>query len=55
MKGHLRAAVAKAYPQAVELAAGQSQLPAQTFPDTCPGAQQQILDPDLFARRHGIA
>jgi hypothetical protein len=48
LKSHLPAAVAKAYPQGVELAARESQLSAETFPAACPYTQPQILDPDFL-------
>jgi hypothetical protein len=48
LKGYLPAAVAKAYPQALELAARESELPTETFPAACPYSEPQILDPDFL-------
>ncbi|MFP4247185.1 MAG: DUF29 domain-containing protein [Halochromatium sp.] len=48
LKGKLNEAVNKAYPQAIELAARESELPVKTFPATCPYTQAQILDPDFY-------
>jgi len=50
LKGYLVAAVTKAYPQALELAARESELPAEAFPSRCPYAIAQILDPDFHPR-----
>jgi hypothetical protein len=47
LKGYLVAGVTKAYPQALELAARESELPAEAFPSRCPYALAQILDPDF--------
>ncbi len=48
LKGFLTAAVTKAYPQAVELAVRESELPMDTFPASCPYSQTQIFDPDFL-------
>jgi len=48
LKGRVAAAVIKSYPQAVELAARESELPSETFPVPCPYTQMQILDPDFY-------
>lgn len=48
LKGKLGEAITKAYPQAVELAARESELPVKTFPASCPYTQAQILDPDFY-------
>lgn len=47
LKGYLAEAVIKSYPQAVELAARESELPIETFPVPCPYTQAQILDPEF--------
>lgn len=48
LKAYLAAAVAKAYPQALELAARESELPIETFPVPCLYSELQILDPDYL-------
>ena len=48
LKGKMSEAVTKAYPQAVELAARESERPVKTFPVSCPYTQAQILDPDFY-------
>ncbi|MEA3639846.1 MAG: DUF29 domain-containing protein [Lamprobacter sp.] len=48
LKGKIGETITKAYPQAIELAARESELPAKTFPVTCPYTQAQILDPDFY-------
>ena len=45
LKGYLSEAVTKAYPQAMELAARESELLIETFPGPCPYSEPQILDP----------
>jgi hypothetical protein len=48
LKAYRAEAVKKAYPQAVELAARESDLPIATFPAACPFSEPQILDPDYL-------
>jgi hypothetical protein len=48
LKGYLSAAVTKAYPQALELAARESELPIESFPAACPYSEPQILDADFL-------
>ena len=48
LKGYLSEAVTKAYPQPVELASRESELPIETFPGPCPYSEPQILDPDFL-------
>lgn len=48
LKGQIDDAIAKAYPQATELAARESDLPIKCFPSSCPYAQKQILDPEFY-------
>ncbi|NBC49794.1 MAG: DUF29 family protein [Gammaproteobacteria bacterium] len=48
LKGHLNQAIRKAYGQAVELAARESEMPVETFPASCPYAQTEILDADFY-------
>jgi hypothetical protein len=48
LKGKMNEAVNKAYPQAIELAGRESELPFKTFPLSCPYTQAQILDPDFY-------
>ncbi len=44
LKRGLAAAVADVYPDAVDLAAIETGLPADTFPPQCPFTLEQILD-----------
>jgi hypothetical protein len=55
LKGVLTATVNKAYPQAVELAARESELPMATFPASCPYSEAQMLDPDFLPQAEGGA
>ena len=48
LKGKIGEAITKAYSQAVELAARESELSVKTFPASCPYTQAQILNPDFY-------
>jgi hypothetical protein len=48
LKGQLNQAIGKAYGQAVELAARESELSVETFPVSCPYTQAEILDADFY-------
>jgi hypothetical protein len=48
VKPHLPAAIADAYPDAVEVAADETGLLEQTFPAQCPYSQEQILDKTYY-------
>jgi hypothetical protein len=48
LKGYFAEAMAKAYPDAVELAADESGLPVETFPPVCPYTAEQLLDKTFF-------
>lgn len=48
VKPHLPAAVADAYPDAVELAADDTGLPPATFPPSCPYGLERILDKTFY-------
>ncbi|MDM8545712.1 DUF29 domain-containing protein [Candidatus Venteria ishoeyi] len=41
-------ALAEAYPEAVELATKETQLPRTHFPETCPYTQTEILNDDYY-------
>jgi hypothetical protein len=41
-------AIQEAYPDALELAAKETNLPMKTFPKTCPYSQEQLLDNSFF-------
>lgn len=48
LKSVLPDLIAEAYEDATRLAANESGLPVEGFPDTCPYAQGQILDDSFF-------
>ncbi len=43
LKGYMAEAITKAYPDAVDLAAEETELPVSLFPKSCPYAEQQLL------------
>jgi hypothetical protein len=48
VKPHVPAAIAEAYPDALDLAARETLLDAKRFPQTCPYSLEQILDYDYY-------
>lgn len=48
LKPNLLPAVTKAYPQAVKLAAKDTNLPQTQFPQECPYTLEQLLDEDFY-------
>jgi hypothetical protein len=49
LRNHAEAVLADAYHKAVEPAAAETGLPAETFPLTCPFSLDQLLSADLLA------
>lgn len=47
LRNHAEAVLPKMYANAVELAAAETGLPAETFPAVCPYTLDQLLSPDL--------
>ncbi len=43
LKSYIAEAIAKAYPDAIDLAAEETELPLSLFPTTCPYTEQQLL------------
>jgi hypothetical protein len=49
LRNHAEAVLADLYPKAVERAAAETGLPAETFPVACPYTLDQLLSADLLA------
>lgn len=50
LKNELAQAVEKAYPNAVKIAAKETQLAKSTFPSTCPYTLDQLLNEDFYPK-----
>ncbi len=50
LKHRLAERIAEAYPKALKLATTETNLPKQTFPETCPYSFEQILDEDFYPK-----
>jgi hypothetical protein len=48
LKPYFDDAVQDAYPDAVKIAAKETQLPVQTFPTICPYTVEQLMDEDFY-------
>jgi hypothetical protein len=48
LKAHLQNAMMSAYPDAIELATRETQLPSSTFPNECHYTIEQLLDDDFY-------
>jgi len=48
LKHRLAERIAEAYTEAVKIAGAETNLPKQTFPETCPYSFEQILDEDFY-------
>ncbi len=48
LKPYFDDAVQEAYPDAVKIAAKETQLPVQTFPTICPYTVEQLMDEDFY-------
>ncbi len=48
LKSHIQDAMVNAYPDAIELATRETQLPSSTFPNKCPYTIEQLLNDDFY-------
>ena len=50
LRSHAEDVLAQAYADAVEQAAAETGLPAETFPAECPYTLEQLLSPDVLGK-----